>query len=412
VALHFLEDSFSSGHYAATWGSAAWQKGTHDLYSTIGLTTMTWGGDLFASHGDGHMTEQDMKVAAATVRQSLSQVAMAAEGRIPVGGGAITADETAVAKLNFCKEEHLPTVPADPVARSATAMILRSSPVPAGGENEIHPPRSRAEMGPFVGAISGYTFGTAFGGYDSWANTRLRSEFEIGARFGYGLEGLLTRNADGQMWLQAELVADMAQLDLGCTTCTPYPVAASGQRTDPAVPRVGARSALKLALRMPYYVVPFDLILLAPVLMFTAPEALQSVVFASASGGLLTIQRRWATSIGTFQFMAGREVGLTLWGYTGRTNQFIYTPTPNPNDLEVVNYRSLEWDFPVFEYIPPTVFATTLALAAEFQAGFSVEFPNGAALKNAGTPFSLGPSWLVYLRFRLDARKYFGGASD
>lgn len=43
VALHFLEDSFSPGHYSATWGGAAWQKGSHDLYSTIGLTTMTWG---------------------------------------------------------------------------------------------------------------------------------------------------------------------------------------------------------------------------------------------------------------------------------------------------------------------------------------------------------------------------------
>jgi len=27
-------------------------------------------------------------------------------------------------------------------------------------------------------------------------------------------------------------------------------------------------------------------------------------------------------------------------------------------------------------------------------------------------PFTLGPSWNVYLRFRLDARKYFGGSSD
>ena len=41
---------------------------------------MTWKGDLFASHGDGHLTEQDMKVAAVTVRQSLAQVATAAGG--------------------------------------------------------------------------------------------------------------------------------------------------------------------------------------------------------------------------------------------------------------------------------------------------------------------------------------------
>ena len=93
VALHFLEDSFSSGHYSAIWGGPAWAKGTHDYYSTIGLTTMTWKGDLFASHGDAHMTEQDMKVAAVTVRRSLAQVASAAEGRMPLASRAISPAE-------------------------------------------------------------------------------------------------------------------------------------------------------------------------------------------------------------------------------------------------------------------------------------------------------------------------------
>jgi hypothetical protein len=406
VALHFLEDSFSSGHYAATWGSAPWQKGTHDLYSTIGLTTMTWNGDLFASHGDGHMTEEDMKVAAAAVRQSLAQLATAAEGRMPVGAGPLSAEEKAVESLNFCKAEHLPPVPADRVARGASAMVLQASPVPAGGADSIHPPRARAEVGPFVGAISGYTIGIALGGYDSWANARLRSEFEIGARVGYGLEGLLTNNMDGQIWLEGAFVADPVQLDLGCTTCN------GGRREDVAVPRVSSRSALKLALRMPYYVVPFDLVLLAPVLMLVSPSSLQGVVFASASGGLLGLQRKIDAGIGTFQFMAGREIGLTLWGFTGHTNQFIYTPSTDPSQVQIVNYDSLEWDFPVLEYTPPRVFATSLALAAQFQLGFSVEFPNNGAFKTTGEPFRLGPSWLIYLRFRLDARKYFGATFD
>jgi hypothetical protein len=412
VALHFLEDSFSSGHYASTWGEAPWQKGTHDLYSTVGLTTMTWNGDLFASHGDAHMTEQDMKVAAVTIRQSYAQLALAAQGRLPLGTGPVTPAEAAVEALDFCKAEHLPAAPADPIARRASAMVLGNSPVPAGGEKEIHPPRARAEMGPFVGAISGYGFGTAFGGYDSWANTRLRSQFEIGARFGYGLEGLLTRTMDGQIWAQAEFVADPVQLDLGCTTCAPYPQVDSGRRTEPAVPRVGARSALKLSVRMPYYVVPFDLVLLAPILILTSPESAQNVVFASASGGLLGVQRRLDIGIGTLQFMAGRELGLTLWGYVGGKNQFIATPTPNVTDASVIEYKSLEWDFPVLEYIPPRVFATSLSLAAEFQLGFSVEFPQKGAYVKTGEPYQLGPSWVVYLRIRLDATKYFGGTED
>lgn len=412
VALHFLEDSFSAGHYAATWGGAAWQKGTHDLYSTIGLTTMTWKGDLFASHGDGHMSEQDMKVAAATVRQSLDQVATAAEGRMPLSATPLSAAEKTIVAFNFCKEEHLSPAPDQPVARSATKMVLLGTPIPAGGKDEIHPPRSRAEIGPFVGAVSGYTLGLAMGGYDSWNNTRVRSEFEIGARVGYGLEGVITSNMDGQMWLQGELVTGPVQLDLGCTTCTPYPLVSSGKRSDPAVPRVGSRSALKLSMRMPFYVLPFDLIVLGPVLMFTSPQTLTEVVFAAAGGGIVPIERKWETAIGSFQLMAGREVGFTLWGFTGHTNQFIYTPTTNAADAKVINYNSLELDFPVLEFVPPRVFATTLALAAEFQLGFNVEIPMDVTYRTTGEPFSLGPSWNVYLRFRLDARKYFGGSSD
>ncbi len=406
VALHFLEDSFSSGHYAAIWGGAAWAKGTHDYYSTIGLTTMTWKGEIFASHGDAHMTERDKKVAAATVRRSLDQVASAAEGRMPLSGQALSPADKAIEALDFCKAEHLPPPPEDSVARSATAMVLQNTPVPAGGKDTIHPPRARADMGPFVGAISGYSLGTALGGYDSWANSRLRSEFEIGARLGFGLEGLLTQSMDGQMWLQGSLVSDPVQLDLGCTTCP------GGKRSEPAVPRVSARTSMKLSMRMPFYVVPFDLLILGPVLYLAAPQDLQAVVFAAAGGGLLPIQRRIETDLGTFQFMAGREIGLTLWGYTGHTNQFFVTPTTNPDDIRVVNYNSLEFDFPCFEYVPPRVFATTLSLAAVFQLGFSVEFPQGAAYFSDGAPFSLGPSWNIYLRFRLDARKYFGGSAD
>ena len=412
VALHFLEDSFSAGHYAAIWGGAAWAKGTHDYYSTVGLTTMTWKGDLFASHGDANMTEQDMKVAAVTVRQSLAQVASAAEGRMPLPGRGLSPAEKEIESLDFCKAEHLPPPPDDAMARSATAMVLQSTPVPAGGKDEIHPPRARADMGLFVGAISGYSLGVALGGYDSWANSRFRSEFEIGARVGLGLEGLLTRSMDGQIWLQGELVSDPAQLDLGCTTCTPYPAVASGKRSDTAVPRVGGRSALKLSIRMPFYVLPFDLLVLGPVLYLASPHDLTSVVFASAAGGLLPVQRKFETDIGTFQFMLGREVGFTLWGFTGQTNQFIFTPTASAADAKIINYKSLELDFPVMEYVTPRVFATTLSLAALFQLGFNVEFPMGAAYNSDGAPFSLGPSWNIYLRFRLDARKYFGGSPD
>ena len=404
VALHFLEDSFSAGHYAATWGDAAWQKGTHDLYCVEGLTSMTWGGKLFASHGDAHMDARDLRVAGAAVRVSLVQLAGAASGRLPVSAAPLAAEEKAVEDVDFCKAKTLPSLPVDPVARSASVETLRASPVPSGTSEAIHPPRARADIGPFAGAVAGVTAGPAFGGYDTSSGWRFRTELEVGARFGYGLEGVLTRAMDGQIWAQASFVADPAQLDASCPGCE------GGRRTNPAYPRVPGRSALKLAVRMPFYAIPFDLILLEPILLLADPTAAQHVLFASTGGGLLTIQRPISTPAGTFQFMAGREVGLTLWGYLGPENQFI--PPQVAGNPQVVDYRSLEFDFPVLEYVPPRAFATLLSLAAELQLGFSVEFPQKPTLQPQGTAYDLGTSWFVYLRFRLDARKYFGGSPE
>ena len=158
VALHFLEDSFSAGHYAAEyWGGAAWAKGTHDYYSTVGLTTMTWKGNLFASHGDANMTEQDMRVAAVTVRQSLAQVASAAEGRMPLpdrrplpgreGGRG--------AQLLQGRAPPAPGRPGDGPRRGGHGPPEHPRSRPAARTRSILP-RARADMGLFVGAISGY----------------------------------------------------------------------------------------------------------------------------------------------------------------------------------------------------------------------------------------------------------------
>jgi hypothetical protein len=311
-----------------------------------------------------------------------------------------------VESVDFCKAKSLPPMPMDPVALRASIETLGSSPIPSGDAGSIHPPRARADIGPFVGVVAGLAAGPAFGGYDTDGGWRFRTEFELGARFGYGLEGVLTRAMDGQVWAQASFVADPAQLDVSCADCP------GGKRTNPALPRVPARSALKLALRMPYYVLPFDLLVLEPILLLADPTAAQHVLFTSTSGGLLSVQRVISTPAGTIQFMAGREVGVTLWGYLGPENQFIATPSSGQPLL--VDYRSIELDFPVVEYIPPRAFSTVLSLAAEFQLGFSVEFPQQPTLPQQGGARygGLGPSWFLYLRLQLDARKYFGGSPE
>ena len=365
---------------------------------------MTWSGELFASHGDAHMTEADERTAAATVRRSFAQLAAAAEGSLKVGAGPLVPAEETIESIDFCSGKNLPQPPDVPASRKASIEVLRSTPVPAGGEEEIHPPRARAEMGPFIGVVAGYGFGVAWEGYEAPQGARARSELEIGARLGFGLEGLLTSSMDGQIWVQASLVSDPYQLDLWCTDCP------GGVRTNSLKPRVPSRSALKLAARMPYYVLPFDLILLAPALYFIDARAMQTVVFTAANGGLLTIQRRLAGSAGSFQFMAGRQVGVTLFGYTSNEDQFISNAAPpDPGSpFALVKYKSVELDFPLVEYIAPRAFATTLSLALAVQLGFCVEFPQNAVLYQQGdAPYTLGTSWYGYLRLELDARKYF-----
>jgi hypothetical protein len=54
-ALHFIEDAFSAGHVAGSWGGVAERKGTHDYYCEAGLDGSTWAGTLQTLKGDAHM---------------------------------------------------------------------------------------------------------------------------------------------------------------------------------------------------------------------------------------------------------------------------------------------------------------------------------------------------------------------
>ncbi|MEO5727751.1 MAG: hypothetical protein ABI134_31950, partial [Byssovorax sp.] len=74
-ALHFLEDSFSSGHFVGSWGNGSERFGTHDYYSRHGvLARLFSGGDEYVAHGDLFLTDEDERRAAFAVAESLGQV--------------------------------------------------------------------------------------------------------------------------------------------------------------------------------------------------------------------------------------------------------------------------------------------------------------------------------------------------
>ena len=66
-ALHFLEDAYAAGHVAGTWGDVSQRKGTHDYYNEAGLEVFTWerSGQSVVLMGDAHMRPEDAQIAAA-----------------------------------------------------------------------------------------------------------------------------------------------------------------------------------------------------------------------------------------------------------------------------------------------------------------------------------------------------------
>ena len=122
---------------------------------------------------------------------------------------------------------------------------------------------------------------------------------------GFGLEGVLNEAGDGLVFAEAGLRQDASTL--GAAT-------------------VPGRGAITARLRVPFWLIPGDLVLAAPVLALSSPQTLQKMAVQAANGGLLPWQAGIATPIGRFQFVLGREVGLSF--YRSRRNDPMLIQTP------------------------------------------------------------------------------------
>ena len=141
-----------------------------------------------------------------------------------------------------------------------------------------------------------------------------------------------------------------------------------------------ARRGLSAQLRVPFYIVPFDLLLAAPLLSWAAPNTFTDMAIVAASGGRLGLHRAILTKVGSFQVLLGTEAGLTLFGYFGeRIDNIALAPpgavVPYPSSATFISYRSLQIDIPVFQYRPLRTFATKQGLTFALQLGGGVRFP-------------------------------------
>ncbi len=336
-AIHFLQDTFSSGHIVGTWGDLGQRLGSHDYYCIHGLDVRTWSGVLYTAHGDAFLTAPDVHMSGIAAATSLAQVARA----LRIKEGAL-ADEAFVRSIEHAVKEMpeltdkltgcdlglkpprgLVAVASEPFASD----VLTRFPIPASRENGM--PRFRSEVGGFLGIMlegNGYA---VFGAPHSLpaSDARLR----VGVGGGFALEGAFTRFMDGRFFVDAFVAVSLHEYEVGRRAVG-----------------FGAR------VRMPFVAIPGDAI------FFVAPVAIANSRLGydlgrmAASGGLFGLERQIVLRENvSAQLMIGRELAATWFPEVG-----------------------WQFDLPLIELRGDRLFTGAFAAESVLQAGTTLSFRN------------------------------------
>jgi len=409
-ALHFLEDVHASGHVAGSWGDVSQRKGTHDYYNQHGLEVFTWKGrdQTIVLMGDAHMRPQDAALAASAARRSLAQVVDAATGRprsysLPSESATTNRPDD----FDICETTVFPDRGAELGSRgkgkysAVLDEITSYTPVPGLGHGLGALPRSRSEVGTFIGLAGAIDARYVDGGFVPSQNQGgWISGLDIGFRAGLGLEGTMGSSGDGLVFGQIGLRADTASTNNAKDTVLEN----LGGSLSAAIP---ARGSLSARIRAPFYLIPGDLLFLSPMFLFDRDRYMQMAVTA-ANGGLIPWQQGWATRFGRFQFVLGRELGATFFGLTGETQ--LAAPSDPPGGLgRVVDYKSVFLDMPIVEYRPYRSFSSNQSSSVIFQLFAGADFPYDEKVKSPkdAPPISLDPVYSLGVRMVFDWRYYY-----
>jgi hypothetical protein len=406
-ALHFLEDAFSAGHIAGAWGNPSQRQGTHDYYNENGLEVFTWtgGSHSIVLMGDAHMRAEDAAVASKSVRTSIEQVLDVAAGR---PGGLEFAHTPAAPgepdAFDVCRNNTLPRrepgLRVLPEQRAFFVSSLESAPVPGLGPGLGALPRFRSEVGPFVG-LSGSIDGRVVdrGFVPSQTSHGVVGGLDLSFRAGFGLDGVMGEAGDGLLYASVGFRSDSPSSNRfkSDTNFVTGNLAA-------AIP---ARAGLSLRFRMPFYLVPGDLLLLSPLYLIN-PEAYTGMAVTAANGGLIPWQYGWSTKIGRFQFVLGRELGIVLYGELGHDQLLVPRNAQGGEPFRIVQFKSTAYDLPILEYRPYRAFSTNQSSSVVFQLFTVADVPRGGMTVfpvGALTP-DLHTVWAVGLRLVFDWRYY------
>ena len=407
-ALHFLQDVFAAGHIAGNWGDTSQRQGTHDYYNQNGLEVFTWAGGSrsIVLLGDAYMRPSDAEVAAATLRTSLQQVLDLAAGR-PGGPafGHVSAAPAAPDAFDVCKNNTLPRrdpgLQATPQQRPFFQATLENTPVPGLGPGFGALPRARSEVGPFIGLAGTIDGRVIHAGLATVQSDRgFISGLDLSVRGGFGLDGVISEAGDGLVYASLGLRSDAPSTN---RITDNFPGSSPGSLSA-AIP---ARTGISMRFRAPFYLIPGDLLLAAP-LYFFDPKTYMRMAVTAGNGGLIPWQQGWATPIGRFQVVLGRELGVVLYGKY-RNDQLVVPRTDPGGSARVVNFKTISYDLPVVEYRPYRSFSSNQSSSVVFQLFVGADVPRSATTvfpPGAPNP-DLRTVWSVGLRLVFDWRYYY-----
>jgi hypothetical protein len=346
------------------------------------------------------MRPEDAGVAAIPIRISLEQFIDAASGKTYYD---FMTDKVSMLNqpdtFNVCKNNSLPERKVDGAFRDPLGKVLLKTPVPglATGLGEL--PRFRSELGVFIGVVSAIKANTVGGGFGEGQETAgAVGGLDITVRLGLGIEGVLNEAGDGLVFLEAGWRQDgSSTMKYGAS-----PQLLEGGQLTSAIP---GRDAYSLRLRMPFYLIPFDLLLTAPILVWAAPETFASMAVTAGNGGLIPWQLGIATPVGRFQFILGREVGVALYGLSEDNTILV----PESGVTKLVNLKSIQIEAPIVEYRPFRTFSLDQSSSLVFQLTVGADIPYSESLivpVNSTKP-KLGTVWHIGLRTAFDWRYYF-----
>lgn len=391
-ALHFLQDAFASGHIAGTWGNAAHRKGTHDHYNVAGLEAETWSNERLVLTGDAYMRDVDAEVAAHVVKKSLEQFLDAYEQAGSTRPDAPSIEFMSPDPFDVCLNNEMPISTYD---MSLLEEVLLLTPKPALGEGLGELPRFRTEMGPFIGVSSSLGVSWLEGGFGpGQLETGAIGSIDANIVFGLGLDGVLNKAGDGLAFVQFGWRQDSP-------TSSQFTDPTSNFQSTTVTATIPGRSAYNIRFRMPFWLIPGDLLITAPILSWASPKAFQKMAVAAGNGGVIPWQSGISTPVGRFQFVLGREVGVSLYGLQ-RLTESVIVPSLTSNDVYVIGYKSTKWDFPFLEYQPTRTFSNTQTAVLKLQFSFGVDVPSNETTLNSEVDRELKLEEVWYLGFRLD----------